>query len=155
MSDEKPRLSWREIDQRRSGGHQRRDEPRGKRAQQEKARTDHEALKEADALFSQGPGGAAGEQLTRQIRNTHGGPDFLHACRQYRDEIGIPSDPGLLSLFLDAADRDLIAEALEALLAIKNDGSLELSSGLRSQLRVLEHDRDDTIAGISEELLES
>jgi hypothetical protein len=152
--DDRPRLSWREIDRRRGGTHVRRDEPRGRQAEQEKARSDHHALQEADALFSLGKGGSAGEQLAKRMQEAHGGPEFLQACRQYREEIGVPSAPALLSLFLDSAERDLIVEALEALVVLKNDGSLELSSGLRSQLRALEQDRDDTLAGISEELLQ-
>jgi len=152
--DDRPRLTWREIDQRRSGAHYRRDEPRGRRARQEEARASREALTEADTLFSIGQGGAAGAELALQLRDAHGGPGFLQACRQYRDAVGVPADPALLSLFLDSADRPLIVEALEALLAAKGAGTLDLGPGLRSQLRGLAQDRDDTVAGISEELLE-
>jgi hypothetical protein len=57
-------------------------------------------------------------------------------------------------LLLDSGDPELVTTGLEALLAAKQAGSLELGAGLKSQLRVLQHDRDDTVAGISEELLE-
>jgi hypothetical protein len=151
--DERPRLSWREIDQRRDRGHTRRDEPRGPRARKEQAELSRRALQEADSLFSMGQGGATGEQRAEEMREAHGGPGFLQACRQYRADVGVPSDPALLSLFLDSGDRVLIVEALESLLVAKNAGSLSSSAGLRSQLRVLAQDRDDTVAGISEELL--
>jgi hypothetical protein len=152
VSDDREKLSFSELDRRRR---ERGDAPRGHKAKQEQARRNTEALGEADALFSLGKGGSAGEQLAKQMRDAHGGPEFLQSCRQYRTEVGVPADPGLLALFLDSEDRDLIVDALDALLAAKNDGSLEeIAPGLRSQLRVLEQDRDDTVAGISEELLE-
>jgi hypothetical protein len=44
--------------------------------------------------------------------------------------------------------------ALEALYEQKRAGKLELSGGLRSQLRVLVQEPDDDIAGLSEDLLE-
>ena len=108
---------------------------------------------EAESLFSLGTGGAEGTRLERAVRDAHGSADLTDACRAYLGAVGAPQDVSLLALFLDAGDRDLIVTALEALLAKKNAGSFEISPGLRSQLRALEQDRDDTLAGISEELL--
>ncbi len=157
MSDdreERPKLSFSELDKRRRGEKVGRDEPRGHRAKQEQARARTQALNEADTVFSLGKGGAQGKRLANEMRDTHGTSDFSHACRSYCEEIGIPQDPPLLGLLLDSGERDLVVAALEALLEAKNGRSLEIRSGLRSQLRVLEQDRDDTIAGISEELLQ-
>jgi hypothetical protein len=152
--DERPKLSFSELDRRRRGEKVGRDEPRGGRAEQEQARVRTQSLHEADSVFSMGKGGAEGKRLANQMRDTHGTTDFLHACRSYCEEIGVPQDPLLLGLLLDTGERDLVVAALETLLEAKNDRSLEIGSGLRSQLRLLEQDRDDTIAGISEELLE-
>ena len=152
--DDRRKLSFAELDKRRRGEKVGSDEPRGRRAEEEQARVRTESLNEADSIFSMEKGGAQGKQLAKQMRDTHGTSDFLQACRSYCQEIGIPQDPQLLGLLLDTGERDLVVAALEALLAAKNDGSLEIGSGLRSQLRVLEQDRDDTVAGISEELLE-
>ena len=157
MSDdreERPKLSFSELDRLRRGEKVGRDEPRGRQAEQEQARVRTQSLNEADSVFSMGKGGARGKRLAEQMRDTHGTSDFTDACRSYCEEIGVPRDPRLLGLLLDTGAPDLIRAALEALLDAKNDGSLEIGSGLRSQLRVLEQDRDDTIAGISEELLE-
>jgi hypothetical protein len=154
MSDDRGKLTFSERDRRRREGGGR-DAPRGRAAKQEQARASEEALKEAGSLFSLGQGGAEGEPLVKAIRDLHGTPDFLAACRAYREQIGVPRDPALLGLFLDTADRDLVVEALQGLLDLKNAGSLEVSPGLKSQLRVLEQDRDDTVAGISEDLLEA
>lgn len=149
--DERPKLTFAELDKRRRGENVGRDEPRGRRAQQEQRRAAADALKQADAVFSAGRGG--GGHLAQQMRDTHGTSEFGDACRSYLEEIGLPEDPSLLALLLDTGERDVVVAALERLLETKNAGSLEIGSGLRSQLRVLEQDRDDTIAGISEELL--
>ena len=151
---DRPRLSWREIDQRRSGSHPRRDEPRGKAADRDRAQQKDQSLSAANALFSMEKGGKQGEALAKAMRDAHGSGEFEDACRAYADEIGTPNDPSLLSLFLDTGDPSLVIAALEALLSLKNAGSLPIGGGLKSQLRVLEQDRDDAIAGISEELLE-
>ena len=152
--DERPKLSFSELDKRRRGEKVGTDEPRGRHAKQEQARARTEALTEAGSVFSMGKGGPEGKRLAKEMRDTQGTSDFLQACRSYCDEIGTPQDPSLLALLLDTGERDLVVGALEALLEAKNGGSLEIGSGLRSQLRGLEQDRDDTVAGISEELLE-
>ena len=154
MSDDRPKLSYSERDKllrERRGGQR---EPRSREAREEQVRVSQHALKEADSLFAIGQAGAEGARLEKELRDAHGTPDLAPACRAYRDQIGMPRDPALLSLFLDTQDRDLVVGALERLLDEKNADSLEISSGLRSQLRVLAGDRDDSIAGISEELLE-
>ena len=151
--DERRKLSFSELDKRRRGETVGTDEPRGRRAQREQASARSRALNDADSLFSTGKGGEKGSQLADAMRDAHGTSDFLQACRGYCEEIGTPQDPSLLALLLDTGERDLVVAALEALLTTRNDGSLQIDSGLRSQLRVLEQDRDDTIAGVCEELL--
>ena len=156
MSDDRedrPRLSWSEIDRRRGGTRTRREEPRGFVAREEKVRAKQAALNTADALFSMNKGGAEGARLAAEMQAAQGSEGFVLACRTYFDAVGVPDDPALLGLFLDSADAELIVPALEALLLATTAGSLELTSALKGQLRVLEQDRDDTIAGISEELL--
>jgi hypothetical protein len=152
--EDRPRLSWREIDQRRSGGRPRRDEPRGRAADQARAEMKNKALKHADSLFSLEQGGAEGERLANAMRDAHGSDDFAQACREYCETIGTPRDPALLALLLDTGEHELVVAALEAFLSAKEASSLELTAGLKSQLRLLQQSRDDTVAGISEELLE-
>ena len=153
--DERPKLSFSERDKLRRGEQPETGVPRGRRAQQEQARARSQALREADSAFSLEPGGEEGQRLSRQMRDSHGSSDFAGACRAYCEQVGIPTDPMLLALLLDSGERDLIVSALEALTDVKNAGSLELGAGLRSQLRLLEQDRDDTIAGLSEDLLQA
>ena len=60
----------------------------------------------------------------------------------------------LISLFLDAGERELILAGLEALRACHERGGLKPTGGLRSQLRILAEDSDDAVAEEAEELLE-
>ena len=152
--EDRPRLTWREIDQRRSGGRVRDEEPRGPKAKRGHAQQTREALKDADSIFQVAQGGQEGGALAQQMRESHGSADFRSACRTYYERIGVPRETALLSLLLDSGDAELVMVALEALLVAKNAGSLQLGDGLKSQLRGLSQDRDDNVAGISEELLE-
>lgn len=153
MSDDREKLSFSERDrllrERRRGDAP----PRGRAGQREQARSDRDALREANALFHDGPGGREGERLAREMRDRHGTPELAAACRAYLEGVGVPDDPGLLALLLDSGDRELVVLGLERLLERKLAGSLEVSAGLRSTLRMLAQDRDDTVAGISEDLL--
>ena len=94
-----------------------------------------------------------GEQLAKVIRNSHGSPEFSDACRAFREQVGVPNDPSLLALFLDCDDSALVVAALERLLELAQGDGLEVSTGLRSQLRVLESSFDDAIAEATEDLL--
>jgi hypothetical protein len=154
VSDDRPKLTYSERDKLRREGGQGGGPPRSQRAQQEQANATRSALEQAGSLFSPGKGGAEGAQLETAIRDSHGTPAFVAACQAYLDQVGVPDDPSLLTLFLDSGDRGLLVPALEKLLELKNAASLQVGAGLRNQLRVLEQDRDDTVAGISEELLE-
>jgi hypothetical protein len=150
--DDRPRRSWREIDQMRSGARGSRNEqrPRGKAAEAEARKATRAALSEADELFAS----PRAEEAARELREAHGGGDFEAACQKYRSELGIPEDLSLLSLLLDASDPQLLADALEALLERAQAGEVEVSAGLRTQLRGLSEHTDDNVAGAAEDLLE-
>lgn len=156
--DDRPRerLSWREIDKRRGGARTRR-EDRPKSAF-EIARDSAAAkayTKKLDALFVTGKGGAAGERLAREMREARGTPGLAAACRAYRDAVGMPEDPTQLSLFLDSGDPELVLAALATLGAARAGGTLQPTSGLRTQLRLLAQDPNDAVAEAAEDLLAS
>ena len=110
-SGERPRRSWREIDQMRDG--------------------------------------------TRR-RDEHSRPlsKVAQACRAYREALGMPSNRSLLTLFLDSDDQELVLAGLDALSGAQRQAGLEVSAGLKSQLRVLAQGFDDAVAEAAEELLE-
>lgn len=147
--DERPKRSWREIDQLRSGARVERG-PRGKAAEARAAEQARTSLREADGLFASPRAVALGSA----VRDARGTPDFDAACEAYRSELGMPGDPALLSLLLDASDSALLADALEALLGAAREARLESSPGLRTRLRLLAEHSDDNVAGAAEDLLE-
>ena len=155
--DDRPRRSWREIDQMRDGSRGRRDpserRPRSREEAARSAAATKQYLNEADKLFASGKGGHRGEQLARAMHDAHGSEGFSEACSAYLSELGLPTDPKLLSLLLDTGDPELIVPALEALLVAREEGRLETSGGLKSQVRMLAEDRHDGVAGAAEDLL--
>jgi hypothetical protein len=156
--DERPereRPSWREVDQRRDRARTRGErEPRGPNERLRSRAATQQYLKQADGLFSKGPGGASGERLARAVRDAHGSPGLAAACRAYREALGLPRDASLLSLFLDSGDPELVVGALGALRNEARAGGLALTPGQRSQLRTLAQDRDDAVADAAEALLQ-
>jgi hypothetical protein len=152
--EERPRRSWREIDQMRDRASAPRDErrPRGAAAEARARTAAHAYLKRADQLFSAGRGGAEGERLARAMREAQGTPALGAACAAYREAVGVPADPALLSLFLDSGERALVLDALRELGALRARGSA-LAGGLQSQVRLLAQAADDEIAESAEALL--
>jgi hypothetical protein len=154
--DERPRRSWREIDQMRdraSGRRDRDERPRGPAAEARARGATQQYVRKLDALFSRSKGGAAGEEHAKAVRDAHGTPELAAACRAYMAALGPPDDASLLSLFLDARDAALVAEVLEAMEERVRAGSLVLAGGLRTQLRMLADDPDDRVAELAESLL--
>jgi hypothetical protein len=153
--DDRERLSWSEIDKLRDRPRSpRADRPGGRQAQQQAEKRTREALRAAETAFTSEKGGATGAALAKAVRDSHGTPDLEQACRDYVAAIGVPTSVDLLSIFLDSRQPDLIVFALEALTEQKRAGTLEISGGLKSQLRILAHEPDDDIAGLAEDLLE-
>jgi len=153
--DDRPRLSWREIDQlrdsarRRSAGERR---PRGAAAEARAREAARQYLSKVDQKLFAG-GGRAGE-LARAVREAHGTGALPDACRAYLAELGFPDDPSLISLFLDAGDREIVAGALGKLAECLRAGAFRPGGGLRSQVRLLADDPDDEVAAAAEDVLE-
>jgi hypothetical protein len=153
--DDRPKLSWREIDQlrgaKRTGDEQR---PRGRWAEAQAQRASDEYKKQLDTMFSEGQGGVEGEALAQAMREAHGTPDFVAACTAFRDQVGWPVEPELLGLFLDSGEQELVVGALESILARLGAEGTVPTKGLRSQIASLAEDFDSAIADVAEEILE-
>jgi len=152
--DDREKLSYSERDRLRrdrAAGH---DRPRGPGARKQQEDQRQSALEQAESIFSEEGVGERGDELAKVIRAAHGSAELPDACHAFVLEVGLPKSVDLLQIFLDTADATLMVPALEALLARKQAGELEVSSGLRSQLRILSEDPNDDIAGLSEDLLD-
>ena len=151
---DRPRRSWREIDAMRGRSkHTSSAESRSPAARERSRAATQHYLKQLDGLFSKAKGGAEGERLEKAVRDAFGTPAMAAACRAYRDALGLPEDVGLLTLFLDARDPEIIGAVLAALHAAHASGKLRATSGLRTQLRLLVQEPDDVVAESAEELL--
>jgi len=126
--------------------------PQGKAAQERAAAATKQYIKEIDGVFARGKK-AELEQMAAAMRDAHGTPGLADACRVYHQAAGLPREASLISLFLDTGDREMILVGLEALRVGHEDGKVKVTSGLRSQLRILSEDADDAVAEASEELL--
>ena len=154
MADDGRKLSYSERDKmRREGGGRGggRQSHQQRAAEEERSR---QALEQADALFTDEKGGQQGKALADAVRAAHGSPELLGACRAYLEQIGAPEAASLASIFLDAGDKEISVAVLDALLASKAAGKLEIAGGLKRQLRILSEDFDDDLASRAEELLE-
>jgi len=154
--DERPKLSWSEIDKRRDGAGGRREErgPRGA-VQQERAQAAARQYvkKIGSELFSKHAGGERADELASAMRDAHGTPRLAEVCRDFLAEMGAPRDAALLSLFLDAGEPELVLAGCDGLERLREAGELDSRSGLRTQLRMLAEDANDDVAYAAEELL--
>jgi hypothetical protein len=152
--DERPKLSWSELDRLRDKARPPRDErrPRGAAAEARARGATQSYLKQLDQkIFAKG-GQGGGDDLARAVRDALGTPALADACRAYVEARGAPTDPALIAAFLDARDRAIQLAALEAL-APDRTPRVTPTPGLRSQLRVLAEGADDELAERSEEIL--
>jgi hypothetical protein len=157
--DERPRLSWSEIDKRRdrAGGRRGAKEPgpRGAEAEARARQAAQSYLRAAEAkLFGAAGAGPRGDPLARAVRDAHGMPALAGACAAYAAELGPPRDAALAAVFLDADAREAVLAGLAGLAALRAEGRLEPSRALRGRLRHLAESPDDEIASAAEALCE-
>ncbi len=154
MSDDRKR-SWKEIDQLRDGSRRGdNDRPRGRAAEARSEQATQSYLKEIDKLFSSTGRSAEADALVKRLRDAHGTPELPEVCRTFRAELGMPTEPSLLSIFLDSNDAEVVVAGLETLLVLLSGSEVELGKGIQSQLRVLSQDFNNDIAEVAEEILE-
>ncbi len=153
MSDERKR-SWAEIDQLRDGSRRGdRERPRNEASQMRTEQATQTYLKEIDKLFSSTGRSAEADALVKRLRDAHGTPELAEVCRTFRDEVGLPRETALLSIFLDCNEAELVVDALSTLLMLLEQEEIELGKGVLSQLRVLSQDFDNSIAEVAEDIL--
>ncbi len=130
------------------------DRPRNAAAQERSEQATQSYLKEIDKLFTSTGRSAEAESLIKQLRDAHGTPELPEVCRTFRDELGMPREAPLLSIFLDSNEAEFVIAALETLSTLQGENEIELGKGIQSQLRVLAQDFNNEIAEIAEEILE-
>ena len=151
MAGDDQKLTYSERDRmRREGGGR----PKSGRARAQDEQRSQEALKVADSLFTEATGGQEGKALAAAVNEAHGTRELPGACRAYFAALGPPSSLTLVSIFLDAGEKEISVAVLDELLRQKDAGELELDGGLKRQVRLLSEDFDDDLASRAEDLLE-
>ena len=110
-------------------------------------------VKELDSLFTASGRSEEAEALVKRLRDSHGTPELAEVCRTFREELGMPREIALLSIFLDSQEAPLVVEALKTMLLLAGEGDAEFSKGVQSQVRVLSQDFNNDIAEVAEDIL--
>lgn len=147
---DREKKSFAELDRMRRERRDGRDEPRSPRARQRTKQATAQYLESADGLFSK----SVGKELTAAVLGARGTPGLADACRAYHATAGPPTEIRLIACFLDAGDCEIALAGLAGAHAAHTAGSLEVTSGLRSQLRMLAEGPDDAVADAAEALLD-
>ena len=144
---DREKKSFAELDRERREGSR---ESRGRGAPQRAKQATDQILQNADALFSKN----ASAGLADAVFEARGTPGLADACRAYQAAAGPPTRVRLIGCFLDAGESEIELAGLEGARAARAAGSLEVTPGLRSRLRMLAEGPDDAVADAAEELLE-
>lgn len=151
--EDRPRLSWSELDKRRGKPRPSTPErrPRGAAAEALSRSAAQSYLKGLDSrLFKTG---APAAKLAAAVRDALGTPGLDDAARAYLEQVGPPREAALVAAFLDARDRTLQIAALAAWAEETAAGRAAPSVGLRAQLRTLAQGPDDEVAERAEAIL--
>jgi hypothetical protein len=151
---DREKKSFSELDRiRREGRSAGEHRPRDRASQARAEAATGAYLKEIDGLFGAGKAGDR-EKLVHAMLDARGTPEQAAACRALLEGVGPPTDARQVSCFLDCGETELVLAGLVATRAAHSAGSLEMTAGLRTQLRMLAENPDDDIAGAAEDLLE-
>ncbi len=134
--DERERLSWREIDKRKEGGHHR--EPgkaRVPKKMAEKLRL--AALAQAEALFKGKRARPEYQVALRQLEAHHGTKKFAATAKKFLEEYGLPEEWGALTRLLDYPDPEMAVAVLEAMAAQAGTRTRLEQQGFKGRLQVL------------------
>jgi len=153
--EERERLSWREIDQRRDRPRRRvRAAPSLSPKQAEWVRK--LALRQAEALFQGKRGSPAYQNAVKALEGAYGTKKFAPVARKFLSEFGLPEAWGTLNLLLDYPEAAVVLEVLGAMGAQWQARSRVEQQGFGGRLRVLAlTSRDEEVRRMAEQLLAS
>jgi len=134
--DDRERLSWREIDQRRDGSrHREKAPPRAPKAQAELMRK--QFLAQAEAMFKGKRARPEYQTDLKKLEAAHGSKKFSVLAKKFLEEYGLPEEWGALTLFLDYEDPATVTEALQTMADQAEKRSRVEKQGFKGRLQVL------------------
>ncbi|MBI5509919.1 MAG: hypothetical protein HY903_14280 [Deltaproteobacteria bacterium] len=160
--DDRPKRSWREIDQMRDGSAHRKEpkraggpSPRGERSQAYRS-----YKSQLNKLFD--GGGALPDALKQQLEERGVAKDaskkktltdaivtastpkaVLAALEAYKAEYGFPENEEVMAKLLDLSDQSIVLEAVRTIGLLKTGGRLKRPNALKARLKTLELTNDE------------
>jgi hypothetical protein len=149
--DDRPKKSWREIDQARDGKRSRSSSPPAERDRLEKSAGYSRYKSAADQFFSgnlvpdalQEKLDPTGENKARQdalkkLKNAEDFREFAQVSKEYVDKYGLPEDAYLLDRLLSHPNEGIVLKTLERLTDQLAAGELKPPKSLGERLKSLE-----------------
>jgi hypothetical protein len=136
--DDREKLSWREIDQRRDRSRHYSSE--GKSFKERTLRSDwakKQHLREAEKFFQGRKGTEAYKTAHASLHEKYGTPEFQGALENFLRQFGLPVDWGTLLLILDAQEPKWLQEVLTSLKGLYGKRSPLEQAGFKSKVNVL------------------
>ena len=134
--DDRERLSWREIDQRRD--RQQPGAPKKQRLPKKEAEMVRlQALRQAEALFKGKRGRPEYQSALRELESLHGTKKFNNFVKKFLEEYGLPEEWGALNRMLDYPEPEVVAEVLGAMAGQAGSRSRVEQQGFKGRLQIL------------------
>ncbi|MEW6657514.1 MAG: hypothetical protein AB1424_02515 [Thermodesulfobacteriota bacterium] len=134
--DDRERLTWKEIDQRRD--RQQHQAPKKTRLPKKEAeRERQQALRQAEALFKGKRGRPEYQTALRELETHHGTKKFHYFVKFFVNEYGLPEEWGALNRLLDYNEPLLVAEVLRAMAGQLGSRSRVEQQGFRGRVQIL------------------
>jgi hypothetical protein len=134
--EERERLSWREIDQRRDGSrHRGKTPPPVPKVQAESIRK--QALAQAEALFKGKRIRPEYQTDLKKLEAGHGSKRFPALAKKFLEEYGLPEEWGALTRFLDYDDIPTVLAVLQAMVSQLEKRSRVEKQGFKGRVQVM------------------
>jgi len=153
--EDRPKRSWREIDQMRDGSaHRKEVRPQsggGRRVETSQAYRAYKtqlnrlfdgggvpaALKEKLAEANVGADAKARKEAGKTIVSASGAAEAGAALEKYKEQFGFPSDEEVLARLLDLSDETVVHDALSALTSLRQEGVLKKATLIKAKIKTV------------------
>jgi len=134
--DDRERLTWKEIDQRRDRQQgQAPKKPRLPKKEAEKVRL--EALRQAEALFKGKRGRPEYRTALKELEAHQGTKKFHNTVKIFLNEYGLPEEWGALNRLLDYPEPAVVVEVLRAMAEQSGARSRVEQQGFKGRVQIL------------------
>lgn len=157
MSDERRKLSWREIDKLKDSSGlakiRKKIEKEERTPLKEDKRAKERYIKELEKLFS-GRGNEEKDNFLNKLHQSIGKRDFQKLLLEFYEKFGLPDSARDLMLFLDAESKEILYPTFEKIKEKFSEFNLPEKQGILVKLKALQlSTKDEALAYKTEKLL--